>query len=62
MKKLVLTMGCIAAIFLTSSCTADSPLETQNENLTTQSKIPAPVATFSTDEKDDPTPPRPTQP
>ena len=59
MKKLVFAMGCFAAILLNSSCTADSPVETQNENLTTQSKIPAPGTTFSTDEKDDPTPPRP---
>ena len=51
-------MGCIAAIFLTSSCTADSPVETQNENLTTPSKPPVPVTTFSTDEKDDPLPPK----
>jgi hypothetical protein len=42
MKKLVLTMGCIATILLTSSCTADSPVETQNENLTTPTKITDP--------------------
>lgn len=59
MKKLVLTMGCIAAILLTSSCTADSPVETNNENLTTPTKIPDSETTFSTDEKDDPIPPRP---
>lgn len=35
-------MGCFAAILLTSSCTADSPVETNNENLTTPIKIPVP--------------------
>lgn len=57
MKKLVLTMGCIAAIFLTSSCTTDSPVETKNENLTTPSKIKVPEtgSTMATgDDKDPP--------
>lgn len=59
MKKLVFAIGCFAAILLTSSCTADSPRETKNENLTTPSKIPNSGITFSTDKKDDPLPPKP---
>lgn len=42
MKKLVIAIGCFAAILLNSSCTADSPVETKNENLTTPSKIKVP--------------------
>ena len=38
MKKLLFAMSCFAAILLTSSCTADSPIETKNENLTTPNK------------------------
>ncbi|WP_269243394.1 hypothetical protein [Flavobacterium limnophilum] len=42
MKKLFIVMGFFAAILLTSSCTADSPVETKNENLITPSKIKIP--------------------
>lgn len=39
MKKLLIAMGFFAAILLTSSCTADSPVETKTENLITPIKI-----------------------
>ena len=55
MKKLVFAMGCIAAILLTSSCTADSPLETKNENLTNFKK----TINENTSAIDDTDPPRP---
>jgi hypothetical protein len=42
MKKLVFAMGCFASILLTSSCTADTPVEINNEKLTTPSKIKVP--------------------
>ncbi|SHG57879.1 hypothetical protein SAMN05443549_1059 [Flavobacterium fluvii] len=62
MKKLVFAMGCFAAILLTSSCTADSPVETKNENLTTPSKPPVPRTDTSADGNEEITPPRPPQP
>lgn len=57
MKKLVFAMGCIASILLNSSCTADSPVESNNENLTTPSKnkVPETGSTMATgDDKDPP--------
>lgn len=59
MKKLVFAMGCFAAILLTSSCTADSPVETQNEKLTTPSKIKVPENGSTMATGDDKDPPRP---
>jgi hypothetical protein len=58
MKKLLFAMGCFAAILLTSSCTADSPVETKTENLTTPTKTPVPRTDVSADEIVDPIPPR----
>lgn len=51
-------MSCFAAILLTSSCTADSPVETKNENLTTPSKDFVPRTETSADGIDDPIPPK----
>lgn len=59
MKKLVFAMGCFAAILLTSSCTADSPIETKKENLTTPSKTPLPGTEVFADGIDDPIPIKP---
>lgn len=58
MKNLFITMSCFAAIILTSSCTADSPVETNQENSTTLTKINiSTTGTMATgDDKD---PPRP---
>lgn len=61
MKKLVFAMGCFAAILLNSSCTADSPVETKNENLTTPAKDFVPRIDTSADDNDDTNPPRPPQ-
>ncbi len=58
MKKLVFAMGCFAAILLTSSCTADSPVETKNQNLTTPSKIKVPETGNTMATGDDKDPPR----
>lgn len=58
MKKLVFAIGCFAAIFLTSSCTADNPLETNNENLTTPAKVSDPRTDISADGIDAPVPPK----
>lgn len=52
-------MGCIASILLTSSCTADSPVETKNENLTTPSKIKVPETENVMATEDDKDPPKP---
>lgn len=46
-------MSCFAAILLTSSCTTDSPIETQNQNLTIPSKPPVPSADVFADGIDD---------
>ena len=51
-------MGCIATILLTSSCTADSPVETQNEKLTIPAKVSDPRTDISADGIDNPTPPK----
>lgn len=51
-------MGCFAAILLTSSCTADSPVETKNENLTVPAKVSVPRTDISADGIDNPTPPK----
>lgn len=51
-------MGCFAAILLTSSCTADSPEETKNENLTVPAKVSIPRTDVSADGIDDKIPPR----
>ncbi len=40
MKKLLLTMGCITAVILMSSCTADSVEDIKNENSTNSNQIP----------------------
>jgi hypothetical protein len=58
MKKLVFAMGCIAAILLTSSCTADNSEETNNGNLTTPAKDFVPRTDTSADGIDDPIPPK----
>lgn len=58
MKKLLIAMGCFAAVVLTSSCTADSPVETKTENLTTPTKTPLPGTEVFADEIVDPIPPR----
>lgn len=58
MKKLVFAMGCIASILLNSSCTADSPVETKNENLTIPVKVSNPGTDISADGIDDKDPPR----
>lgn len=58
MKKLLFAIGCFATILLTSSCTADSPVETKNENLTTPSKIKVPETGLSAEGIDDPIPPK----
>lgn len=59
MKKLLIAMGCFAAIVLTSSCTADSPVEAQNENLVTPTKIPDRGTAVFADGDIVPPPPRP---
>lgn len=59
MKKLVFAMGCFAAILLTSSCTADSPVETKTENLTNPTKILIPETGSVRATGDDKDPPRP---
>jgi hypothetical protein len=59
MKKLLIAMGIFAAILLNSSCTADSPEETNKENLITQSKTPNPGTDVYADGIDDKDPPRP---
>lgn len=58
MKKLFIAMGCFAAIVLTSSCTADSPVEVKKENLITPTKIPDPGTEVFADGIDEPTPPK----
>ena len=50
MKKLLITMGCFAAIVLMSSCTADSPVDTSKQNLTTPNKVPVPGTGVFADE------------
>ena len=58
MKKLLIAMGCFAAIVLTSSCTADSPVEVKKETLTTPTKIPDSGTDVFADGIDDPIPPK----
>lgn len=58
MKKLVFAMGSFAAIFLTSSCTADSSVETKNEKMTTLNKFSDSGTIPLSNEKDDPIPPK----
>jgi hypothetical protein len=59
MKKLVIAMGCLAAILLTSSCTEDSPVETKTKNLSTPTKTTVPGTGVFADGISEPTPPRP---
>jgi hypothetical protein len=58
MKKLVFAMGCFAAILLTSSCTADSPVDTAKENLLIPTKVPSPRTEVFADDLDNPIPPK----
>jgi hypothetical protein len=58
MKKLVIVMGCLAAILLTSSCTEDSPVETKTKNLSTPTKTPVPGTGIFADDLDNPIPPK----
>jgi hypothetical protein len=60
MKKLFIVLVCFVVVALSSSCTADSPVETKNENIITPAKIPVPVTDIvADDDKEDPLPPRP---
>ncbi|HEU4790687.1 MAG TPA: hypothetical protein VFS71_13460 [Flavobacterium sp.] len=43
MKKLVIVIGCLSAIVLMSSCTADSIESSNNETLKTQNQITLPA-------------------
>ncbi|MFV5700202.1 hypothetical protein ACM55H_17730 [Flavobacterium sp. ZT3R17] len=43
MKKLLIAMGCVAAIVLMSSCTADSVENSNNEILKTQNQVTSPA-------------------
>lgn len=58
MKKLVFAMGCFAAILLTSSCTADSPVETKTENQIATPKIIDLGTAVAEDGISEPTPPK----
>jgi hypothetical protein len=59
MKKLIIVLGCFVVVTISSSCTADSPIETKNENLITPAKIPVPVTNIvADDDKEDPLPPK----
>lgn len=58
MKKLFLVLCCFTAVILTSSCTADSPVETKNENLITPNVPAVPVNTVYAEDKEDPIPPK----
>nr|WP_315218285.1 hypothetical protein [uncultured Flavobacterium sp.] len=58
MKNLLIAMGFFAAILLTSSCTADSPVETKTENQITSTKSSGTVI-YADDGKDEPIPPKP---
>jgi hypothetical protein len=60
MKKLLIAMGFFATIVLTSSCTPDSPLDSQQENLVTPSKTSDPGTAIyaDTDGISEPTPPK----
>ena len=58
MKNLFITMSCFAAILLTSSCTADSPVETKTENQIAPTKIIDPGTAVAEDGITDPIPPK----
>ncbi len=49
MKKLLIAMGCFAAIVLMSSCTADSPVDASKQNSITPNKVPVPGTSAVTD-------------
>jgi hypothetical protein len=49
MKKLFITTGCFAAIILMSSCTAETIVDAEKENLMTPSKISDPGISVSAD-------------
>lgn len=51
-------MGFFAAILLTSSCTADSPVETKTENLKPPTKTPLPGTEVFADGIDETIPPK----
>ena len=53
MKNLCIALSCFAAILLTSSCTADSPVETKTEKFKTPTKTPVPGTEVSADGIDD---------
>lgn len=53
MKKLVFAMVYFTVIFLTISCTPDSLVTTEKENLTTPIKTPLPKTVNSMDTGDD---------
>lgn len=59
MKNLLIAMSIFATIILTSSCTADSPIETKNENLIAPAKTSVPQTEVFADGNDDKDPPRP---
>lgn len=43
MKKLLMAMGCVAAIVLMSSCTTDSIESSNNETLKIQNQVTSPA-------------------
>lgn len=51
-------MSCFVAILLTSSCTADSPVETKTENQIAPTKIIDPGTAVAEDGITDPIPPK----
>ena len=58
MKNLLIAMGFFAAILLTSSCTADSPVETKTENQIAPTKIIDTGTAVADDGITDPIPPK----
>jgi hypothetical protein len=54
MKKLFIVLVCFLVVALSSSCTADSPIETKNQNLVT----PVPGNDVMADGIDEPIPPK----
>jgi len=58
MKNLCIALCCFVAIILTSSCTADSPVETKTENQIAPTKIIDPGTAVAEDGISEPTPPK----
>ena len=58
MKNLCIALSCFAAIILTASCTADSPVETKTENMITPIKIIEPGTGVYLTDLDNPIPPK----